>query len=80
MVKIKVKLGSKGQFVIPKVVRESLGLTENRPLILEVKDKVVEIKPLREDVLKEWEDVIKKEGTEVSKKLVYGDRLYEEVF
>ena len=80
MVRIKVKLGSKGQLVIPKIVRESLGLTENRPLILEVKDKVVEIRPLREDVLKEWMEVVKREGVEVSKKLIYGDKLYEEVF
>lgn len=39
MVRIKVKLGSKGQLVIPKIVRESLGLTENKPLILEVRIK-----------------------------------------
>lgn len=41
---------------------------------------MVEIRPLREDVLKEWMKVVKREGVEVSKKLIYGDELYEEVF
>lgn len=80
MVRIKVKLGSKGQLVIPKVIRESLGLTENIILILEVKDKKIEIRPLEEDVLDKWEDIAKREGVDVSKEILYGDKLYEEVF
>ncbi|MCP8308374.1 MAG: AbrB/MazE/SpoVT family DNA-binding domain-containing protein [archaeon] len=80
MVRIKVKLGSKGQLVIPKVIRESLGLTENIVLILEVKDKKIEIRPLEEDVLEKWEEIAKREGVDVSKEILYGDKLYEEVF
>ena len=41
MVRIKVKLGSKGQVVIPKVIRDSVGLAENEPAIMEVKGCVV---------------------------------------
>lgn len=80
MVRIKVKLGEKGQLVIPKVIRESLGFTENRFVVLEVRDKMVEIKPLDETVPEKRQEIAKKEGLNVSKELVYGDRLYEEVF
>ncbi|MGQ9469803.1 MAG: AbrB/MazE/SpoVT family DNA-binding domain-containing protein [Nitrososphaerales archaeon] len=80
IVRIKVKLGSKGQLVIPKVIRESLGLTENIVLVLEVKDKKIEIRPLEEDVLEKWEDIAKREGVDVSKEILYGDKLYGEVF
>jgi len=79
MVRIKVKLGSKGQLVIPKVIRESLGLIENKFVILEVKDKSVEIKALDEGIVEKWSEISKREGVDVSKDIIYGDRLYEEV-
>jgi AbrB family looped-hinge helix DNA binding protein len=45
-VRIKVKLGDKGHLVIPKVVRESVGLKENASALLEVKENnVQEIRP-----------------------------------
>ncbi len=77
---IKVKLGDKGQIVIPKVVRESLGLRKNGPAILEVKGKSAEIRPLHgEDIVHEMRERAKRCGIDVSK-LVYGDKLYEEEF
>jgi len=81
-VRIKVKLGEKGQLVIPKVVRESVGLRENKPAILEVKEKRIEIRPfLEEDLVKKAKERVKKYGGDL-KKLgwIYGDKLYEEVF
>lgn len=80
MVKFKVRVGSKGQLVIPKIVRSSLGLTENSYVTLEVKDKCVEIKPLQEDFIAKWDEIRQKEGLDVTKKMRYGDKLYEEVF
>jgi len=81
MVRIKVKLGERGQLVIPKVIRESLGLVENRMVILEVKDKVIEIKPFSaEEIVERWKKISEKEGGDVSKDFIYGDKLYEEVF
>lgn len=80
MVRIKVKLGSKGQLVIPKVIRESLGLVENKTVILEVRDKRIEIVPLDDDIADKWQGIAEKEGVNVSKEFIYGDRLYEEVF
>ena len=76
-----MKLGERGQLVIPKVIRESLGLVENRMVILEVKDKVIEIKPFSaEEIVERWEKISEKEGGDVSKDFIYGDKLYEEVF
>lgn len=77
---IKVKLGDKGQLVIPKVVRESIGLDASQPALLEVKDKFVELRPLPSgDIVKMAADRAKKHGGDVSK-WVYGDLLYEREF
>ena len=81
MVSITVNVGPKGQIVIPKMIRDSLGILENKTVTLEIKDKTVELK--RNDaseILKEWRDKAKKEGVNVSKEWIYGDRLYEEEF
>ena len=80
MVGLKVRLGKKGQLVIPKVVRESIGLVEENDVILEVKEKSVVIMPFRmEDVVQRAKEIAKKLGGDTSK-WVYGDKLYEEVF
>ena len=77
---IKVKLGGKGQLIIPKVIRESIGLQENGIAILEVKEKRVEIKPfLQSDVVEKAKEIAKKFGGDTSK-WIYGDKLYEEEF
>lgn len=80
MVRIKVKLGTKGVLVIPKVIRESLGLTEDKVIILEVKDKTLEIRAAEEEIPEKWRAVAEKEGFDVAGNLVYGDKLYEQVF
>ena len=80
--KIKVRLGPKGQVVIPKVIRESVGLRENASAVLEVKERAVEIRPLESsDLVEKAKQRAVKHGGDI-KKLgwVYGDRLYEEVF
>ena len=65
---IKVKLGDKGQLVIPKVVRESLGLKKNGAAILEVKKYRAEIRALpKEDLVKKAEERAKKYGGDTSK-------------
>lgn len=80
MVRVKIKVGSRGQLVIPKVIRESLGFSGNKYIILEVKDKTLEIKTLDDGIVNKWKEIAEREGLDVSKELVYGDRLYEEVF
>jgi len=80
MVRIRKKMGARGQIVIPKIIRESLGLVENKEVVIEVKDKKIEILPSAENIAEEWKKIAEKEGVDVKKKLIYGDRLYEEVF
>ncbi|MBS7648486.1 AbrB/MazE/SpoVT family DNA-binding domain-containing protein [Candidatus Bathyarchaeota archaeon] len=79
MVRLRVKLGSEGQLVIPKVSRESLGLIENKHVILEVKDKSIEIRALDEEIVEKWREVAEREGLDVSRELVYYDKLYHDV-
>jgi len=79
MVRIKVKLGSKGQLVIPKVIRESLGLVEDQFVVLDVTDKSLRIESLDGNIVEKWKRIAESEGLDVSRDLVYGDRLYEEV-
>lgn len=71
----------RGQLVIPKVVRESLGLYENKEIILEVENDVLHLRPaLGKEILDSWREIARTEGVDVSKKIVYGDKLYEDVF
>ena len=75
LIRTKVRVGEKGQIVIPKIIRENLGIIENREVLLEVKEKTLEIKATPEqDLVKKMEERAKKHGGNVSK-WVYGDRL-----
>ena len=80
--KIKVRLGPKGQLVIPKLVRESVGLRENASALLEVKERAIEIRPLDDsDLVGKAKRRAKAHGGDIRKLgWIYGDRLYEEVF
>jgi hypothetical protein len=55
-------------------------LAENSTIILDVKDKTIEIKALDPEVPAKWRAIVEKEGLDVTKRLTYGDRLYEQVF
>lgn len=81
MFTVKTKMGLRGQLVIPKVIRESLGLIDNKTVLLEVIEKELRLIPTKEkDIMNSWEAIAKTQGTNVKKKLIYGDKLYEEVF
>ena len=55
MVKLRLKVGPKGQIVIPKVLREKYGIKENDYILVEIKDKelVITRAPSIEETL-EW--------------------------
>ena len=81
MLTVKTKMGARGQLVIPKIIREHLGMTENKIVVLEVKEKSLQISPVSgQDILASWTEIAKKEGLSVKKELLYGDKLYEEEF
>lgn len=81
MMTIKTKMGLRGQLVIPKIIRESLGLIDNKVVLLEVNEKELRLIPAKDkDIASSWEAIAKSQGTNVKKNLIYGDKLYEEVF
>ena len=81
MLKFKTKVGARGQIVIPKVIRENLGIVENRTVILELDQKALKLTPESgSDIAKRWEEIAKKEGINVSRKITYGNKLYEDIF
>ena len=77
---MQLNIGSKGEIVIPKKIREQLGLIKKRKIILEIRDRGIFLHPpADEDTVEEWENLAKKYNFKTSD-LVYGDKLYEEVF
>ena len=44
-ISIRRKVGPKGQIVIPKVFRESLGIKPGDEVLMEIKEKELHIKP-----------------------------------
>lgn len=81
MLRIKTRMGLRGQIVIPKAIRESIGLSDKRAVILEVDNKSIRLMTESdEDLVKSWEEIANKYGGNVSKEFIYGDKLYEEIF
>ena len=54
-----VKTSSKGQIVIPKEVREKLGITAGKRLLFTVVENHAEITPLSDDPVKEMRGILK---------------------
>ena len=81
MLKVKTKVGARGQIVIPKIIRESLGITENKTVVLEVDKKELRVIPVEgKEILRRMNEITEKEGANVTKEFIYGDKLYEEFF
>lgn len=64
-----VKASSKGQIVIPKEIRDKLGITPGRRVLLRVVDEHAEITPLPDDPIKEMRGFLKG-GKSLSKELL----------
>ncbi|MBS7629666.1 AbrB/MazE/SpoVT family DNA-binding domain-containing protein [Candidatus Bathyarchaeota archaeon] len=54
------KIGPKGQVVIPKVVREHLGVETGSEVVFEVREKEIVIKPSRPptDIVEEYVSIV----------------------
>jgi len=64
-----VKTSSKGQIVIPKEIREKLGINPGRKLLLRVVDQHAEIVPLPEEPVKALRGMLKS-GTSLAAELL----------
>lgn len=64
-----VKTSAKGQIVIPKRVRDELGITPGKKLLFRVVDKHAEITPLADDPIRAMRGVLKG-GASLAKELL----------
>ena len=64
-----VKISSKGQIVIPKEIREKLGVTPGKKVLLRMVGKHAEITPLPDDSIKAMRGIIKG-GKSMAKELL----------
>ena len=76
---LQTTISARGEIVIPKPVRDYLGLTKNRKVIIDVKGKTLRITLPETDIVRRWEERAKRVRADVST-WAYGDRLYEEEF
>lgn len=76
--KQKVKVEPKGQVVIPKHIRDSLGIRPSDLVLIDVKGGKAILERIQEDPLTVLAEIARAHGTK-SSELVWGDRLYEEV-
>jgi AbrB family looped-hinge helix DNA binding protein len=75
-----LKMSARGEIVIPKKIREYLGLSPQKSVVLEIKDDSVLLRPSAdEELMKRWEARAKRLNIDTSH-WVMGDKLYEEGF
>ena len=64
-----VKTSAKGQIVIPKEIREKLGITPGKEILLRLVDEHAEITPLPDDPIREMRGILKG-GKSLAKELI----------
>jgi len=76
--KLKVKVGPKGQIVIPKAIRDKMGISPSETVLIDIEDDKAVIEVLPQDPLATIRDIVQKFGV-ASSELIWGDRLYQKV-
>ena len=76
--KLKVRVGPKGQIVIPKSIRERMGINPNDVVLLDMDGEKAVVEAIYPHPVEVLADIAHKVGVR-SSELVWGDRLYEEV-
>ena len=75
--KLKVRVGPKGQIVIPKAIRDSLGINPDDVVLVDLEGEKATLEMVRENPIEVLAEVARAYGVK-SSELVWGDRLYEE--
>jgi AbrB family looped-hinge helix DNA binding protein len=75
---IEVKVGTRGEIVIPKKIREAMGILPQGELELEVEDNRITLQPKKED--EEFFAELERNAKYDTSKWVMGNDLYEEEF
>ena len=68
--KFEYKLGERGQVVIPKPIRDSLGLNKNSSIEFELKGTTVTLRSSRDREMRNFELAIKKYGGSLRKQFL----------
>ena len=76
--KLKVRVGPKGQIVIPKSVRENLGIKPNDFVLVDIDYGKATVEAISQNPLEVLAEMARTHGVK-SSELVWGDKLYEEV-
>lgn len=76
--KLKVKVGPKGQIVIPKPIRDRMGINPADVVLLDMEGERATIEVVRWDPVEKLLEISRRVGTK-SSELAWGDKLYEEV-
>lgn len=76
---VDVRVGKRGEIVIPAFARKQLGIHFGGTLKLEVEDEKISIIVKNKDVVSDFRKMAQ-EHAKPSGKIIYGDKLYEEVF
>jgi len=77
--KLKVKVGPKGQIVIPKPLRDKIGVKPSDIVLLDIECERILVEKFPEDPLRVIAETASRIGVK-SSELVWGDKLYEELF
>lgn len=75
----KLKTGKRGEIVIPAMLRRKYGIAPGKLVKLQASERTLEFVFVNEDAVQRFREIAAREKM-ASKQLVYGDRIYEEVF
>jgi AbrB family looped-hinge helix DNA binding protein len=76
---VEVNVGKRGEIVIPKRIRETLGITPGGTVNVIESTRSISIIPTDDDIVRKARERARKLSIDV-KKLRVGNRLYEELF
>jgi AbrB family looped-hinge helix DNA binding protein len=76
----KVKVGESGQIVIPKIMRESMGIMPKEKVNLTMGKEGIVIKPTKIGLAEHCESIVRECGLKKGEKIIAGSELYEQVF